>query len=153
MQFGYFRKRSKIKLRPFQHLLPTTFLFFFFAYSAKLQEYDKLVDYRVPVATEGLPLPDDAFLFPIYVGQPYSKGCSFEPKIQLGDHILPTERSEILIEDYLTGYCGPAQRDRLVCLYADKRIKMEVIDRIKAHLMAVDHLRIAYMVMPDDAVK
>lgn len=124
-------------------------LLFFFMVTTVMREVTLNVDITRPSATETTKLERKSLVAYIYVGVPYDvEHYGPEPRIQLADQILPSEASEIGIEDYLVNFRGekdPKDQPFIVAsLKVDKKTKMGIITRIKEHCRNVDQLRIAY---------
>lgn len=126
-------------------------LLFFFMVTTVMREVTLKVEVKRPEATETTKLERKSLVAYIYVGKPMDNTLyGNEPRIQIEDQILPSEASEVQIENFILDFrASKNQADQpfvVASLKVDQDTKMGIVSRIKEHLRNVDQLRIAYSV-------
>lgn len=126
-------------------------LLFFFMVTTVMREVTLKVEIDKPDATETTKLEKKSLIAYLYVGRPMETGIyGPEPRIQIDDQILPSEASEIEIENYILDFRASKKesdrKDIVASFKVDADAKMGIVARMKEHLRNVDQLRIAYSV-------
>ncbi len=126
-------------------------LLFFFMISTSFRQQDKLVQVKLPEATENVKLERKDLTSYIYVGSPVpSKQAKYgtDSRIQLNDSFQTVDgiRDFIASERETLNEADRAQM--VVAIKADENVRMGIITEIKQELRRCSALQIMYVARP-----
>lgn len=128
-------------------------LLFFFMVTTVLRDAEKMVQVKVPNATELTKLEQKSLVNYLYVGRPTKKYASLygtKPQLQLGDKISDLHDIPLFIEKHKVKV-REAEHGRITSsLRVDGEVTMGIVQDIKTELRKTNQLRVNYSAKPKE---
>lgn len=124
-------------------------LLFFFMVVTVMRPEKKLLNIKLPSATEITKLQNNSSIQYIYVGRPIDKEKGTTARVQINDAFVPLHRLEEAVRSTYAGQSEPVKAQWLNSLKVDKDVDMGIVTDVKTALRKAEQLKLNYEVIAD----
>ncbi|MFT4668051.1 MAG: biopolymer transport protein ExbD [Polaribacter sp.] len=125
-------------------------LLFFFMVVTVMRQQKRMLNIKLPSATEITKLHNHSSIQYIYVGKPIDKERGTADRIQINDAFVPLHKLEAAIRITIAGKPESIKAGWINSLKVDKDVDMGIVSDVKTALRKAEQLKLNYEVIADN---